>query len=289
MVVSFLGTIAAVFGHYLELQNFDEVEQLATVSVLVFGVLSFVAGIPQIVGFRSSRLFGSGGWLSTYLIISSLSTLGFAVAVAKRNTKDNRTRSLGNIACLLSWLSAIITLYGSFGITGVVNNYESRTIFGMPLSVLGTIAISPILLLLEGESSYDGAVRSRISVSTSSKPKSYKGIITLNLARLKEPNRWFIPFLGTIAVLLSTSLYVVLLRGFPGGTNVVTSSDDLFKNVLEAVIIILRSHQAEGKTIVFPEQGIGSGKAMLKEKAPACWDYLCKRLKEEFNYNNGQL
>ena len=25
------------------------------------------------------------------------------------------------------------------------------------------------------------------------------------------------------------------------------------------------------------------------EKAPECWEYLCKRLKEEFNYDNGQV
>ena len=66
------------------------------------------------------------------------------------------------------------------------------------------------------------------------------------------------------------------------------SDFDLFKNVLEAVVIILRNYQVEGKTIIFPADGIGTGKAMLSEKAPAFWEYLCKRLKEEFNYDNGQ-
>lgn len=27
---------------------------------------------------------------------------------------------------------------------------------------------------------------------------------------------------------------------------------------------------------------------LVKEKAPMCWEYLCRRLKEEFNYDNGQ-
>lgn len=66
------------------------------------------------------------------------------------------------------------------------------------------------------------------------------------------------------------------------------SDFDVFKNTLDAIIIILRSYQSEGKTITFPSDGIGTGKAMLKEKAPLCWEYLCKRLKEEFDYNNGQ-
>jgi len=68
-------------------------------------------------------------------------------------------------------------------------------------------------------------------------------------------------------------------------------SDDyveIYKILLEVAIQLIHIQIEKGKTIVFPEQGLGTGKAMLKEKAPACWDYLCKRLKEEFNYNNGQ-
>ena len=61
-----------------------------------------------------------------------------------------------------------------------------------------------------------------------------------------------------------------------------------FKPVIEVTIEVLKMYQEEGKTITFPSDGIGTGKAMLREKAPLCWDYLCKRLKEEFNYNNGQ-
>lgn len=68
------------------------------------------------------------------------------------------------------------------------------------------------------------------------------------------------------------------------------SNDDLpiFIVLLEATIELIKLDSAKGKTIVFPEQGIGTGKAMLREKAPACWEYLCKRLKEEFDYDNGQ-
>ena len=63
---------------------------------------------------------------------------------------------------------------------------------------------------------------------------------------------------------------------------------DLFSVLVEATIELVKVNLELGKTVVFPEQGIGTGKAMLSEKAPACWEYLCKRLKEEFNYNNGQ-
>lgn len=62
----------------------------------------------------------------------------------------------------------------------------------------------------------------------------------------------------------------------------------MFQRMLEIRIEQIKQHLEQGKTIVFPADGIGTGKAMLKEKAPMCWECLCKRLKEEFNYNNGQ-
>ena len=61
-----------------------------------------------------------------------------------------------------------------------------------------------------------------------------------------------------------------------------------FKTLVEASIWKIYAYSESGKTIVFPSDGIGTGKAMLKEKAPLCWEYLCKRLKEEFDYDNGQ-
>ena len=38
--------------------------------------------------------------------------------------------------------------------------------------------------------------------------------------------------------------------------------------------------------IVFSENGFGNGYAQLKERAPATYAYLCKRLKEEFHFDN---
>ena len=77
-------------------------------------------------------------------------------------------------------------------------------------------------------------------------------------------------------------------RGTSYGSYIYNSDLEYFKTVVEASIDVLKEYQEEGKTIVFPADGIGTGKAMLKEKAPACWEYLCKRLKEEFDYANGQ-
>ncbi len=42
----------------------------------------------------------------------------------------------------------------------------------------------------------------------------------------------------------------------------------------------------EGYTIVFSDGGYGTGLADLKNKAPKTFDFLNKRLLEEFNFNN---
>ena len=44
--------------------------------------------------------------------------------------------------------------------------------------------------------------------------------------------------------------------------------------------------KSERKTIVFPKDGLGTGLAKLKEKAPKTYDYLKQRLLEEFRFNN---
>jgi len=42
----------------------------------------------------------------------------------------------------------------------------------------------------------------------------------------------------------------------------------------------------QGKIVVFPEKGIGTNLAALEDKAPKTWEYLNKRLLEEFGFDN---
>ena len=44
--------------------------------------------------------------------------------------------------------------------------------------------------------------------------------------------------------------------------------------------------KADGRTVVFPKDGLGTGLAKLKEKAPRYYNYLVKTLQEEFGFNN---
>lgn len=64
---------------------------------------------------------------------------------------------------------------------------------------------------------------------------------------------------------------------------------EIFAAQLEVKIDLLKFYLFEGKNVIFPSDGLGTGKAQLKEKAPKCWEYLCKRLKEEFDFDNGQI
>ena len=44
--------------------------------------------------------------------------------------------------------------------------------------------------------------------------------------------------------------------------------------------------KADGRPVVLPKDGFGTGLAKLKEKAPKTYDYLKQRLQEEFGFNN---
>ena len=51
----------------------------------------------------------------------------------------------------------------------------------------------------------------------------------------------------------------------------------LFSNKLES---LLDEAKASGKIIVIPADGIGTGKAVLQEKAPRCFEYLQSELQK---------
>lgn len=45
---------------------------------------------------------------------------------------------------------------------------------------------------------------------------------------------------------------------------------------------------AQGKIIVFPEDGIGTGRAKMKEKSPVAYYVMCDILQEHFSIINGR-
>jgi len=87
-----------------------------------------------------------------------------------------------------------------------------------------------------------------------------------------------------------------VIRGLPNtfGLCTLTSignpwSDDSFesnKTTIDMDVFYLKEKAKNYETIVFPEQGLGTGRACLQKFAPKTMMYLCSKLLNEFNYNN---
>lgn len=63
-------------------------------------------------------------------------------------------------------------------------------------------------------------------------------------------------------------------------------SDDQLQSNKAVIDADIAKIKADGRPIVFPKDGFGTGLAKLKEKAPKTYDYLKQRLQEEFGFNN---
>ena len=261
MAMSTLGTVAAVMGYFLEAREFVEAEQIANVWAGVAFPVFFV--ISSVSLSAHAYPFGIGGWASTYLSVCGLLAGVFSAMVRMREEKTPTTRGYGNMGCMISWLCAIIVVYGRYGVAGV-GVVGTTSVAGIPVrivsapilllvalaesgftyiriflnllpqaSVLGTILCSPILLLLEGEGNV-GSGRKKYQVS-STKSKQ-KGLILSSLTR----SSWFAPLLvGTISVFLASSFYAIFLRGCGlskfsflfGSGDSVSSQEDVFSLV----------------------------------------------------------
>lgn len=205
MVMAFLGTVASVLGYFLEVENFDEAQQIAKVWMFVFPVCLVLSGASMLSSDASPPLC-AGGWLSTYLIVCGFCNVAFAAAVKNRRDKSPATRSLGNLSCIASWIFAITILYGQFGLASI--GVPSGTVFGCPLSIIGTYFASLVLLLLEGET----AERSSRTYNLSSQRKQVAPL-GLSLSRLTKANRFAPPVAGIALVLVGSSLFAILARG----------------------------------------------------------------------------
>ena len=208
-------------------------------------VLFLVSGSPTMLSNEGSAAFGLGGWLSTYLSVSSLVSLAFTAASRCRREKIPASLALGNFFCILSWAFAVISLYGQFGLASI--GVSNGSFFGVPVSVIGTFSLAPILSFLEGETSESN--RRRVAVSTSGKKIRRLGISFQSLAKA---NKFINPLAGTVLVFLSASLYAIFLRGcgwFVSGD--FNQNNDGFANVKEFLDKAIRNkHEDPMKNIL---------------------------------------
>jgi len=226
MAVAFFGTVASVLGYFLNLDDFGEVIQICTVMGGAVPVFMLIAGASSLVE-GASDAFGMGGWLSTYLSVCSMVFLCFAFAVRSRQEKNASSKSLGNTTCLCSWVCSIIVIYGKYGLADLDG---LGTVMGVPISVVGTIMVAPILLALEGDSSESPSSRQRLRTVASSKGKGGPAGFWLDLKGLKTSNQIIPLFLGTISVFLMASIYAVFFRGSAWtGDSVAKDHEDVFR------------------------------------------------------------
>ena len=234
LAISFLGTISAVLGFFIELEDMEEVEQVFSIWLMAVPIFLPVTGLPQFLHIESSHPFGAGGWLSTYLVICSSAAFAFAISLRSRSTKNALTRGIANLSVVLSWAFAIGVLYGRYGVAGLDVNYDVTTVFGIPASIFGTLVLSVLLLALDGEKSE--ADRSRTKRVTSQTQRRTTSSFGLVLEDLTSANLWVPLVVGTASVFILASLYAVLLRGaafvsFLGGENAARSHEDVFSNI----------------------------------------------------------
>ncbi len=96
MVISSMGTVAAVMGYFLDSSEFAEAEQLANIwAGLAFPVFFVISSISLTA---HSHPFGIGGWASTYLSVCALLSGAFCVTVRMRHDKTSITRGYGNMS-----------------------------------------------------------------------------------------------------------------------------------------------------------------------------------------------
>ena len=57
---------------------------------------------------------------------------------------------------------------------------------------------------------------------------------------------------------------------------------------IDAAIIGIKNVMTRYEILVFPLDGLGTGRANLKKFAPKTYGYLVHKLKEEFGYENGR-
>lgn len=234
MVISFFGTIACVLAYFLELENFDEVDQMVKMWCGAFGLFFLVNGLPSLfLSTKHMHTFGAGGWLSTYFAVSAVITFSLTMALRIRPTKNQATRGLANSSCILAYTFATIVLYGRYGVAGLDQNFAATIVLGVPVSILGTFLLAPILLGLQGESSKERRSRvSRITANNSNPTTSSLGLV---LKSLTNANR-FAPLVGaTVLVFFLSALYTIFLRGMPLlGASIPTSHEDFLSKLIGA-------------------------------------------------------
>jgi hypothetical protein len=221
MMVAFLCTITSVLGYFIELENFDDTEQLGNTVLVSFVVFLMTAGIPSLLTMSSGLSpIGSNNWLTTYLTICSIFSFLISVSLGQRQSKDIRTRGFANCFCLLSWFSVLILVMNALIRERPDEDSESND---LSFTGFGTLAAISVLFFLQGESASTGAGRRLVGANKSSS-------FQLSLPLRQKSRTQFILSLGTVCAFLVTASHLFWGKVLvPPGQSSGLSSDHLLE------------------------------------------------------------
>lgn len=232
MAMSFFGTVAAVLGYFLELENFDEVEAIVKLWAGAFPVFGITASLSQFLT-QDAHPFGIGGWCSTYLSVCSFVAFIYTLILRSRPTKSAATRGIGNLSCILAWFCTIVVIFGKYGVAGLDAGFDVTKVAGLSASVFGTLLVSLLLLALEGESGSSGG-RSRVR-RISDNASQYKPSFGLSLTQLKRSNALAPVIAAVVSVFVIATAYAIFIRGCSNFFDSDTNHQSMFHAVFGKV------------------------------------------------------
>jgi hypothetical protein len=262
LVISFFGTVSCVLAYYVELDNFDEVDQMSKVWAGAFVLFGVVVITPSFVLSSSvTNLFGPGGTLSTYLTVAALVTLSMSNVLRIRPAKNQSSRSLGNLACIVCYVCIVTITYGRLGVAGLNSNFDVTTVFGVPGSIIGTLCAALVLLLLEGEATTEKRNRVSRMGGTTGKPVKAMGVTLKNLG---DSNRLAPPLVSTVCIFYLAGLYSIFIRGSVYiGSNVPKTHREAMSSILgrnkDAVTAMAERATSYSQALVLSARLAGSG------------------------------
>jgi hypothetical protein len=119
---------------------------------------------------------------------------------------------------------------------------------------------------------FDGGLDSKLDFLNDKKSISADGIYRIDMSKVQDKKKG----------------YKSVIRFLPNFTKDEKVGQSAIEKITHYVDIKNAKERAtkEGKTIVLPKGGFGTGLAALATKAPETFAYLNKRLQEEFGFNN---
>jgi ribA/ribD-fused uncharacterized protein len=91
---------------------------------------------------------------------------------------------------------------------------------------------------------------------------------------------------GQAQIRNNENAYGIRTKLKPSNTSDSFMTDESLEKNMRAIDYDINAILEDGRPLVFPKDGFGTGLAKLKEKAPQTYAYLKQRLQEEFSFNN---